>query len=367
MRLGVNRLLSRIKAFILKDVSNETETKELAVLLRLLCVFYVLFYVISSILIANLYLYTISVILLAFIVLLCYAFILTYDNKTVRALYIFHFTILFSSVLLTLFCGWNANFQWGILVSLMVSFFNVNSSMNTKQRFSKIMVSLLVCLSIFSHLAINEPEIKHNINFFLQTINAFFYGLIFCYIAYLFCTKYSQAETKLRKINKSLAQTASQDSLTRLPNRRSMNEHLAALAYEYERSGKPFCIAIADVDFFKRINDSYGHDTGDYVLTTLSELFRSTMKGRGVAARWGGEEFLFCFEGINGRQAYIILESLRMQIEKKKFMYKDHILNITVTFGLEEYSQIIGTEATISKADVKLYEGKASGRNKVVF
>ena len=91
------------------------------------------------------------------------------------------------------------------------------------------------------------------------------------------------------------------------------------------------------------------------------------MKGRGVAARWGGEEFLFCFEGINGRQAYIILESLRMQIEKKKFMYKDHIINITVTFGLEEYSQIIGTEATISKADVKLYEGKASGRNKVVF
>ena len=84
-------------------------------------------------------------------------------------------------------------------------------------------------------------------------------------------------------------------------------------------------------------------------------------------ARWGGEEFLFCFEGMSVKQAYGMLELLRMQIEKYNFQFKDQTIKVTMTFGLEEYSQITGFEATLSKADSKLYEGKNSGRNKVVY
>ena len=139
------------------------------------------------------------------------------------------------------------------------------------------------------------------------------------------------------------------------------------LVYDNDRTGKPFCVAIGDVDFFKKVNDNYGHDAGDYVLVTLSELFRNSLKGRGMVARWGGEEFLFTFEGMNVQQAYAALELLRFQIEKYNFQHKEQNIKVTMTFGIEEYSQIIGIESTISKADIKLYEGKNNGRNKVVY
>jgi diguanylate cyclase (GGDEF)-like protein len=89
---------------------------------------------------------------------------------------------------------------------------------------------------------------------------------------------------------------ASLDALTQLPNRRSMNAHLEVLVYDNDRTGAPFCVAIGDVDYFKKVNDNYGHDTGDYVLTTLSGLFQNIVKGRGSVARWGGEEFLLLYK-----------------------------------------------------------------------
>ena len=239
--------------------------------------------------------------------------------------------------------------------------------MRNKLLFARVNIITFIALAVLTHLT-NHSHVPNTLfSFLFQNFQTISYSAFILVIAYFFCTKFNQAENKLRKTNDKLRIMASSDALTKLPNRRNMNEHLQVLVYEFNHSGKPFCIAIADVDFFKHINDNYGHDAGDFVLTSLSEMFKSTMRGRGCAARWGGEEFLFTFEGMSGKQAYIILESLRMQIEKKKFLYKDHSLQITMTFGLEEYSQIIGAEATIAKADAKLYHGKTSGRNQVVF
>ena len=91
------------------------------------------------------------------------------------------------------------------------------------------------------------------------------------------------------------------------------------------------------------------------------------MNGIGTVARWGGEEFLFVFENASGAQAKAILEGMRSQIEKKVFVHKDEQIHVTLTLGVEDYSQIIGVEAVISKADGKLYQGKQSGRNCVVY
>lgn len=360
-------LYNKLKTFLLKDVSNEQETKELALLLRFLCILYIIYYLVSSVFVMMLSLYSLSVFLLLCSGILCSSFIFTYDSRTRTALRIYNLTLTVSSVILSIFSGWETNFQWSLLVPVMIIFFDINTTMKSKLQFARFQIIFFCCLAVLTHLTRQEREFSTNFSFTFQTFQTLFYGVTFFVIAYCFCTKFNQAENKLRKINAKLLSMASQDTLTGLPNRRNMNEHLQALVYEFNRTGKPFCIAIADVDLFKYVNDSYGHDTGDYVLTTLAEMLRSTMRGRGRAARWGGEEFLFCFEGMSGQQAYIILESLRMQIEKKKFLYKDHSLNITMTFGLEEYSQIVGVEATIAKADVKLYQGKTSGRNKVVF
>lgn len=360
-------LYIKVRQFVMKDVSDERETKELAILLRILCILYFGYYLVSSVFLTAIAQYTLSVILLLFCALLGSSFIFTYDNKTKKALRMFNSTIFVSTVLLCLFAGWETNFQWNLLIPIMVTFFNIDTTMKTKKQFSMFQISIFITLSVLTHLTQHETEFSTTFSFLFQTFQAFFYGITIVAIAYCFCTKYNQAENKLRSINAKLMNLASHDALTALPNRHSMNEHLQTMEYEFNHNGRPFCIAIADVDLFKHVNDSYGHDTGDYVLKELAEMFRENMRGRGMAARWGGEEFLFCFEGMSGQQAYLILESLRMQIEKKRFLYKDQTLNISMTFGLEEYSQIVGIEATIAKADTKLYQGKSSGRNKVIF
>lgn len=357
----------RFKSFLTKDVDNEQETKELALLIRLLCILYVLYFLIGSIFLTALSLYSLCAIMLLLTGILCAVFVLTYSNKTKKALRIYIITTIVSSCSLCFLTGWETNFQWNILVPIMVMFFDINTSMKSKMNFARFQIILFSCLAILTHLKNDAPDFSLNFSFLFQIFQTVFYSMIILTISYCFCTKFNQAEAKLRKTNNKLLTMATTDALTNLANRRNMNEHLQTLVYEFNRSGKPFCIAIADVDLFKHVNDNYGHDTGDYILTTLSEMFKSTMRGRGRAARWGGEEFLFCFEGMSGQQAYIILESLRMQIEKRKFLFKDHNINVTMTFGLEEYSQIIGVEATITKADIKLYQGKTSGRNKVVF
>lgn len=359
--------LRKLKSFLFKDVNDEQETKELAILLRILCILFILYYFTAGIFLAAISHYSLSVLTMLFIGLIFVAFVYTYTDITRKALRIFHATLYLATILLTLISGWVTNFQWCMLIPIMIIFFDINTSMRNKLRFARINIITFIALAILAQLTNHTHALDNLFLFFFQTFQTIFYSAFILAIAYFFCTKFNQAENKLRKINDKLRIMASLDTLTQLPNRRNMNEHLQTLVYEFNHNGKPFCIAIADVDFFKHINDNFGHDAGDYVLTSLAEMFRATMRGRGRAARWGGEEFLFTFEGMSGKQAYIILESLRMQIEKKKFLYKDHSLHITMTFGLEEYSQIIGAEATIAKADDKLYHGKTSGRNQVVY
>ncbi len=363
----MNRFMRKLRNIIIKDVGNEMETRDFAVLLRVLSLVYIVYFFFVAISLSLLYHYVPAFISLICAALLGGCFISTYDHQTKLALKMFHIILIAAASYFTVSAGWAMNFQWNILITILVMFYSLETKMRVKLRNMKLLFTLIVALAIFTHMAPAYREGSELFSFFFQTIHAAFYGILLCILAYCYCTKFNRAEEKLRQSNQKLIEMASLDALTQLPNRRSMNEHLSMMVYENDRTGKPFCIAIGDVDLFKRVNDNYGHDTGDYVLTTLSELFQNTVKGRGRVARWGGEEFLFCFEGMNLRQAYSTLEILRLQIEKHKFQYKDQNLKITMTFGLEEYSQIIGIESTISKADQKLYSGKENGRNKVVY
>ena len=195
---------------------------------------------------------------------------------------------------------------------------------------------------------------------------AVYYGGCVAFISHSYSKKFNASESKLKKYNLKLQQMASLDALTQLANRRSMNDYLAQTAFEKEKKGDTFCLAIADLDFFKKVNDTYGHEAGDFILKESAKIFEDTMEGRGKVARWGGEEFLFCFDELSTKQAYTVLDEMRSLIQKRKFIYKDNEINITITIGLEEYYHINGIEGTISNADKKLYDGKMNGRNMVV-
>lgn len=352
--------------FLTQDVKNEAETKELAILIRSLDVIFCTYFIIIAFIVAFLDYYILSLLLVFGIGLLAGSFICTYENKTQLGLHIFNIVIIVLTAFLTLAVGWGKNYHWLIYVTILVVFFNLQKTQRFKLLYSIIITALVISISF---MAEKYPVIRTSPPFFNQIIelmNIIVFAASITVSAYFFCAKFMKSEEKIMQYNKKLIRMASVDTLTNISNRRCMNEHLKDLVYNYNRNGKSFCLAIGDVDVFKNINDTYGHDTGDYVLVTLANIFSEYMDGKGTIARWGGEEFLFVFDTGNMDVSYSQLEQLRKKIMIYDFHFKEHSFSISMTFGLEEFDEHLGIEAVISHADNKLYIGKENGRNQVV-
>lgn len=163
-----------------------------------------------------------------------------------------------------------------------------------------------------------------------------------------------------------LGKLSTQDPLTGLYNRRYIIQRINELESRYKRSQSVFSIIIGDIDFFKTINDRYGHDCGDYTLTNIARLISECCREQEIVARWGGEEFLIVTPDTNNSGADTLAERIRKEVEDKTLQYGDINLKITMTFGVSEYSKVLGIEGTIKNADMALLHGKAHGRNQVV-
>ena len=157
------------------------------------------------------------------------------------------------------------------------------------------------------------------------------------------------------------------DSLTKLYNHESFYEELEYYQRRYEENRERFSLAVIDIDNFKKVNDTYGHECGDEVLRTLANIFKKEMEGHGVAARWGGEEFIFLFEGANGDEAKILLAHLQNAVRKATITYGEVQLRVTMTFGLVEYDTKLRLDENISIADERLYIGKENGRDRIIY
>ena len=163
----------------------------------------------------------------------------------------------------------------------------------------------------------------------------------------------------------SLRHLIEQDTLTGLYNRRSGNRRLIHVVSKAEHKKQPFAVCIGDIDFFKKVNDTYGHDAGDEVLKTVANALKEHMLKCGFVARWGGEEFLLVFDHMDATNAGKSLNDLLEKIRKLRIPYNEEIICVTMTFGV-----INGDHSDISKllkdADDKLYFGKEHGRNRVI-
>ena len=156
-----------------------------------------------------------------------------------------------------------------------------------------------------------------------------------------------------------------QDALTELYNRRSGDRKLRLISAEAKESGCSFALAIGDIDLFKRINDTYGHECGDAVLKKVSATLKQHMWHQGIAARWGGEEFLLVFEDTDLETARQQLDELMEKIRTLDILYDGQHVSLTMTFGLIcKPSEDV--HLLLKEADEKLYIGKTNGRNQVV-
>jgi two-component system cell cycle response regulator len=159
------------------------------------------------------------------------------------------------------------------------------------------------------------------------------------------------------------------DGLTGLYNRRYMESHLGALVEQATARGKPLAVFVLDIDYFKSVNDTYGHDAGDDVLREFSTRIKKSIRGIDLACRLGGEEFVIVMPETDMAVATIVAERLRRRIASEAFAIAQgtkHI-EVTISIGLATLDTVEDTAATILKrADQALYRAKRDGRNRVV-
>lgn len=170
------------------------------------------------------------------------------------------------------------------------------------------------------------------------------------------------ANDMLREKNMELDFLANYDILTKLSNR----HHMLQFFEQFKKSGKPYCVIIGDIDDFKVINDTYGHNCGDLVLQTVADIIKKTLEHRGVPCRWGGEEFLMLVYG-NREIAGEIMELVRQKIEENSVSYHGQKVGVTMTFGMAFCTEHANVEKIISLADQRLYYGKNHGKNRIVM
>ena len=156
------------------------------------------------------------------------------------------------------------------------------------------------------------------------------------------------------------------DELTSLANRRHMNEVLGAEERREPAPGEKVCIALLDIDFFKSVNDRYGHAGGDAVLRAFAAAVRGELRGGDMLARWGGEEFLLMLPATGLAEATRVLQRMAARVGAMGIPELDLELTITFSAGLVERGSLEPFAETISRADRAMYVAKSSGRNQVI-
>ncbi|HEY5561459.1 MAG TPA: diguanylate cyclase [Clostridiaceae bacterium] len=171
---------------------------------------------------------------------------------------------------------------------------------------------------------------------------------------------------ELKEVMEKLEVAAVTDPLTGLNNRRFIIEKIVEEIVRFKRFNQVFSLIITDVDLFKNINDSHGHDYGDYVLNGISYIMKHSLREIDYISRWGGEEFLILLPETEVEGAKIIAERMRKRIFEKEFVFNNISSKVTMTFGVASIDQKGDMYETIKRCDEALYEGKASGRNIVI-
>lgn len=171
---------------------------------------------------------------------------------------------------------------------------------------------------------------------------------------------------ELQMANEKLTLLTTLDPLTQVYNRRGFTDAVAKEFSKYKRSKQLFSIILIDIDFFKRINDAYGHKAGDEVLIKFANVLSQCMRDYDILARWGGEEFIVLLPNTELKDAINIANKCRQTISEEVFIVADKSLRVTLTAGAADIEGYTSVDQCIKRADELLYEGKRLGRDQVL-
>ncbi|WP_196593129.1 diguanylate cyclase [Pectinatus sottacetonis] len=169
----------------------------------------------------------------------------------------------------------------------------------------------------------------------------------------------------LEKTKEKLEYSLQIDFLTGLYNRKFLITKIDDSINDFSQNGTIFSIIMMDIDFFKKINDTYGHDCGDFILQEIAKIFKTCINGKGYISRWGGEEFLILLHGTVEKEGLAIGEKIRRTVEEYEFIYQKFVIQVTITLGMAVYETEISVDDIIKHADIAVYKGKRNGRNRL--
>ncbi|HEX3037700.1 MAG TPA: GGDEF domain-containing protein [Oscillospiraceae bacterium] len=190
-------------------------------------------------------------------------------------------------------------------------------------------------------------------------------AFVFAVVLTIMLLVLSAVKRQMEATNKQLLRTAQTDELSEAFNSRYLNKKLIELEQQYQRNGDDFCVAILDIDDFKKINDTYGHLYGDIVIKHLADCIRNATDEKVQLGRYGGDEFVLIFFDADKQTAYEICEKVRKQIDNEQI--SDKKIHSTISMGVCKRSEIQEGEDILSKIDQLLYESKRGGKNKVSY
>tara|TARA_Y100000589_G_scaffold331999_2_gene388502 strand:+ start:2462 stop:3199 length:738 start_codon:yes stop_codon:yes gene_type:complete len=174
-------------------------------------------------------------------------------------------------------------------------------------------------------------------------------------------------KAELEKYSKKLQMQATTDTLTGLANRRKITELLKEEIKKLEEDyNNNFNIIMLDIDFFKKVNDNYGHPMGDEVIKKVSNHMQDKVGSEGVVGRFGGEEFLTILYNNNIQEAALLANQIRSDIESKKIEFEGKKISVTVSMGIACSAETGVYQELLNKADERLYKAKENGRNQVI-
>lgn len=312
---------------------------------------------------------------ISFLAYIIFAFVITY--KTIRKIYCFVIVeIMFFIIMCVMTFRWQYDFHLYsftiISLGILTSISPKDNKYNIKYPLVTFLVGHIILLVLRIYHFNNPIELQYNFSQKVETL----YGVI-AIINYIFVTcalfmpllafviDLKKAAGKIDAINYELDYISTHDALTGLINRRSMDEIIKGALYEYKKEDKAFSMILSDIDDFKKVNDTYGHNVGDYVLKKVSQMIEVCVEDAGCVCRWGGEEILILTYG-NIENAISIAENIRKNVSEYVFVSDDEIIKATVTLGVAQMKEKLDMDKLISLADNNLYKGKRGTKNCVV-
>jgi diguanylate cyclase len=265
--------------------------------------------------------------------------------------------VILHSALGTIMLGWESGFYFFLLVFIPA----LAVSVSTSKAIASLLLLWVYFVGLYLLTLFVEPiqPISALGLFVVNIFNLTVVFAIFAYLAFYYIRTVTSAHRKLRK-------HATTDAMTQLYNRRYMTERLQLEAQQSAVNQTTLSVLLLDIDYFKQLNDQFGHSIGDAVLIQAAELLRGQLRPNDIVARWGGEEFLIALPESCIQQAALVAERIRSAFED--YLWADIIgkdVSVTISSGIYTMQPNQPILETIKAADHALYQAKSNGRNRV--